>query len=120
MIIVQLFGIALTFPRVNGCKNYNRAARVETESSFDIRSHEILNNLGWDNLAIRGSKYSLITMHKIIHNKAQKYLLNQFHRLMDITHYNLCNNDINFQLPKPKSEYMKKRVKAWNSSDPGQ
>ena len=59
-------------------------------------------------------------MHKIMHNRASNYLIDKFSRVMDITHYNIRNNDINLKFPNPKSEYFKKSfihqgVKVWNS-----
>ena len=101
-------------------RRQNRAASVISKSPFEIRSQEILTNLEWSNVAIRRSKQILVMMHKIMHNSAPSYLIDKFSRVMDTTHYNLRNNDINLKFPNPKSEYFKKSfiyqgVKAWNS-----
>ena len=98
----------------------NRAARVIKKSPFEIRSHDILTTLGWDNIAVRRSKHILIMMHKIMHNRAPNYLIDKFSRVVDTTHHNLRNNERNLKLPNPKSEYLKKSfiyqgAKAWNS-----
>ena len=101
-------------------KPQNRAARVISKSPFEMRSKEILTNWGWDNTAIRRSKQILVMMHKIMHNRAPNYLIDKFSRVMDTTHYNLRNNDINLNFPNPKFEYFTKSfiyqgVKASNS-----
>ena len=105
-------------------KLQNRIARVISKSPLELRSQEILTNLGWDSIAIRRSKQILVTMHKIMYNRAPNYVIDKFSRVMDTTHYNLRNNDINLIFINPKSEYFKKSViyqgvKGWNplSSD---
>ena len=89
-------------------KLQNRAARVITKSRNEIRSNNIFNDLGWDTLAVRRSKHISIMMHKIMHNQAQSYLIDQFHRVIDATSYNLRNNDINLNLPMANTENLKK------------
>lgn len=98
----------------------NRAARVITKSPYEIRSLDILSDLSWDTLAVRRSKHVLIMMYKIMYNQAPLYLIDQFHRVIDTTYYNLRNNDINLKLPKPNTDYLKKSfiyqgVQAWNA-----
>ena len=99
---------------VNACqterlqKLQNRAVRIITQSSYEIRSQDILNDLKWDNLSVRRSKHLMIMMHNIMHAKASKYLTNNFHRVMNLTHYNLRNKDINLKVPKPNSECTRK------------
>ena len=38
-------------------KLQNRAVRVMTKSPYEIRSNDILNDLGWDTSAVRRSKH---------------------------------------------------------------
>ena len=45
-------------------KLQNRAARVITQQGFDIRSNELRNMLGWDNLEQRRHKHKAIMIHK--------------------------------------------------------
>ena len=110
---------------VNACqterlqKLQNRAARIITQSSYEIRSQDILNDLKWDNLSVTRSKHLMIMMHNIMHGKAPKYLTNKFHGVMNSTHYNLRNKDINLKVSKPNSKYMRKcfiyqGVRSWN------
>ena len=89
-------------------KLQNRAVRVITKSPYEIRSNDILNDLGWDTLVVRRSKHIWIMIHKIMHIQAPSYLIDQFHRVIDTTSYNLRNNDINLKLPMANTENLKK------------
>ena len=46
----------------------NRAARVITESTFDIRSVDVRNMLGWESLDQRRDYIKSIYMYKIIND----------------------------------------------------
>ena len=43
----------------------NRAARVITKSTYEIRSHDIRKDLGWEELSHRRAKHKALLMHKI-------------------------------------------------------
>ena len=91
-----------------------------TQSSYEIRSAAILERLGWDNLAMRRFEHKVTMMYKVLNNNAPAYLQEQFKKLKDSVPYNLRNADVNLALPKPNSEYLKKRfgysgAVAWNS-----
>ena len=101
-------------------KLQNRAARIITQSSYEIRSAAILERLGWDNLAMRRFEHKVTMMYKVLNNNAPAYLQEQFKKLKDSIPYNLRNADVNLALPKPNSEYLKKSfgysgAVAWNS-----
>ena len=89
-------------------KLQNRAARIITQSSYEIRSAAILERLGWDNLAMRRFEHKVTMMYKVLNNNAPAYLQEQFKQLKDSVPYNLRNADVNLALPKPNSEYLKK------------
>ena len=89
-------------------KLQNRAARIITQSSYEIRSAAILESLGWDNLAMRRFEHKISMMYKVLNNNAPAYLQEQLKKLKDSVPYNLRNADVNLALPKPNSEHLKK------------
>ena len=52
----------------------NRAARVVTSSSYDRRSVEILDELGWDNLETRRTRQLTTLMYKLKNHIASDHL----------------------------------------------
>ena len=59
-------------------------------------------------------------MYKILHNEAPNYLKQLFHHVNEYSNYELRDSNINLILPKPNSDYLKKRFsftgsKAWNN-----
>ena len=52
----------------------NRAARVVTSSSYDRRSVEILDELGWDNLETRRTRQLATIMYKLKNHIAPDHL----------------------------------------------
>ena len=55
-------------------KLQNRAARIITKSSYEIRSAAILEIPGWDNLAISRFEHKVTMMFKVLNNNAPAYL----------------------------------------------
>ena len=53
----------------------NRAARVVTSSSYDRRSVEILDELGWDNLEKRRTRQLATIVYKFNNHIAPDYWL---------------------------------------------
>jgi len=88
-------------------KLYNRAARINTQSDWEIRSADILRMLQWDTLGVRRQHHNAIIMHKIMHNKAPEYLTEVFNLIRDSTAYHLrdCSYNI-WHCRNPK-------LKAW-------
>ena len=70
-------------------KLQNRAARVITHASYDVRSRDLLKSLNWDNLIERRFKHERILMHKIMNDRAPQYLKSHFSRVRDSNHYDL-------------------------------
>ena len=99
-------------------KLQNRAARVITQQSYDIRSEEIRNQLRWVTLSDRRSKNKAVMVYKALNGLAPSYLENLFQCYPNSLNYSLRYRETNLLLPKPKTEYMKKtfkfsRAKLW-------
>ena len=99
-------------------KLQNRAARVITKSSYDASSSILLEKLHWDNLSLRRKKHKSILMYKTINKLTPEYLQNLFS--FRSTNYNLRNAEMKLNLPKPRTEYLKRSfcysgARLWNT-----
>lgn len=99
-------------------KLQNRAARIITRSGYDVRSKDILENLGWENLKTRRIKHKATVMFKTMNALAPQSLRKLF-KTNENT-YHLRGRENNLLLPKPKTNYLKKAfsyegARAWNS-----
>ena len=99
-------------------KLQNRAARVITKSSYDASSSILLEKLHWDNLSLRRKKHNSILMYKTINKLTPEYLQNLFS--FRSTNYNLRNAEMKLNLPKPRTEYLKRSfcysgARLWNT-----
>ena len=73
-------------------KIQNRAGRVITGSSYDVRSVDVLNNLNWKTLETRRFHTKATLMYKILNDLSAPQLSNSFVKLNDINiNYNLRN-----------------------------
>ena len=102
-------------------KFQNRAARVITGSTYDIRSIDVLNTLGWKTLDQKRNYTKSMFMYKIINDHAAPNLRHSF-RLYNEgdTIHDLRNHVTDLVLPKPKREFGKRSFKYngaihWNS-----
>ena len=100
-------------------KMQNRAARVITGKPYDTRISDMLNELGWQPLAERRRSQKIIFMHKAKNKQFPESISSMFH-INRNDNYNLRNNNVNYALPKPKTDFMKKSisysaVSLWNS-----
>ena len=99
----------------------NRAARVITGSTFDIRSDDVRNILGWESLDQRRDYIKSIYMYKIINDLAAPNLKQLFRRCNEgDSPYELRNRVTDLILPKPKKEFLRKSFKYngainWNN-----
>ena len=82
----------------------NRASRIITGSTYDIRSVDVLNQLGWETL---DQKLYKITNDHAAPNLKQSLLLS---REEDTTH-DLRNHTTDLVLPKPNREFGKRSSK---------
>ena len=92
-------------------KYQNRAARVITGATYDIRSSELLDNLNWKPLEERRKYYlKSIFIYKILNGHTApslKELAFQFNNERHNT-YNLRNGDTDLAPPMPKKEFGKR------------
>ena len=102
-------------------KFQNRAARVITGPTYDTRSVDVLNMLGWETLDQKRNYTKSILMYKIINGPAAPNLKQSFrmHREGDTLH-DLRNRTTDLPLPKPKREFGKRSFKYngaihWNN-----
>ena len=100
-------------------KLQNRAARIITRADYSIRSTAVLNSLEWSNLEEREKRHLLITMFKVFNNNCPTYLQEYFHRTSEVHNYNLRGSNYDFQLPLPKTNFLKRSfsyrgANAWN------
>ena len=98
----------------------NRAARVITGASYEIRSKDILNDLNWETLAQRREKHKAILMYKITNDLTPSYLSDKFTTVEKTKNYNFRNKAFNLNIPHAKTSYLEKSLlckgpKIWNS-----
>ena len=82
----------------------NRAVRVVTSSSYDRRSVEILDELGWDNLETRRTRQLATIMYKLKYHIAPDHLSQIFKSTNSMYFYNLRNSTHNSFVPRPYTE----------------
>ena len=108
---------ALIQPHFDYCCT-NRAARVIMRSSYDTDASVLLDSLRWDNLSLRRQKLKLGLMFKTLKSNAPSYL-QEFFSIRG-TGYNLRNSEMRLNLPKPRTNYLKRSfcysgALLWNS-----
>ena len=97
-----------------------RAARVISGLSYDVRSADVLDALGWQTLDVKRLENKLILMYKILNNHTAPNLSELFCKRNTIqNNYNLLSSDTYLFLPKPNSEFLKKSFRysgavQWN------
>ena len=97
----------------------NRAARIITRADFSLRSRDLLINMEWPNLSERQKLHLKIMMFKVFHKCSPLYLQNLFYMTSEIHSYNLRGTRFDLQLPKPKTNFLKRSfsyrgAKTWN------
>ena len=90
-------------------KLQNRAARIITGSSYDIRSAQILSDLDWPNLAQRRANHLEKLMFKTMNNQVPEYISEKFVLRNSIHNHNLRGSEHNIFIPRPNTEVLKKR-----------
>ena len=104
-------------------KNQNRAGRVITGSSYDVRSIDVLDNLKWKTLETRRfhAKATVTLMYKILNDLSAPQLSNSFVKLNDTNiNYNLRNIETDLALPRPYTNFLKRSFRysdamLWNN-----
>ena len=90
-------------------KYQNRAARVITGATYDIRSSELLENLNWKSLDVRRNNLKSIFMYKILNGHTAPNLNETFRFNTERSNtYNLRNRNTDLALPMPKKEFGKR------------
>ena len=98
----------------------NRAARIITNSPYEVRSYKILNKLGWDNLEMRRNKQKSTFMYNIVKGNAPISLKDLFVRSKELHEYDLRSSAVDLKFPLPHTEFLKRSLsfggaKLWNS-----
>ena len=107
--------------QINSLQNLqNRVARIITGASYLTRSTDVLDQLGWSNLAEQRQYQKAIMVFKIINGLAPSYLSDMFTRTSSLSGYGLRSSRRNFELPKNRTNYFKNNfaftgAKLWNN-----
>ena len=88
----------------------NRAVRIITKSGYEARSVNLLNQLGLPNLEARKNQQLNILMYKVRHEMAPSSLSNMFQKMNEVHQHKTRQAKHDFQLPKPKTNYLKRRL----------
>ena len=99
-------------------KLQNWAARIITKSKYDSSATQLLESLHWDDLLKRRKKHKAFLIYKILNGLAPMYLRNIFTNRA--TPYTLRDNEAKLNLPKPRTNYLKRAIcydgaSLWNS-----
>jgi hypothetical protein len=89
-------------------KYQNRAARVITGATYDIRSSELLDNLNWKPLEERRNYLKSIFIYKILNEQTAPSLKEAFQFNKRHNTYNLRNGDTDLAPSMPKKEFGKR------------
>ena len=90
-------------------KIQNRAGRVITGSSYDVRSIDALDNLKWKTLETRRFHAKATLMYKILNGLSAPQLSNSFVKLNATNiNNNLRNIETDLALPRPFTNFLKR------------
>ncbi len=93
------FGIGL-WDRLQ--KFQNQAARVISGATYDVRSVDLFESLGWKHLELRGNYLKSVFMYKILNNHTASNLRTSFRLNNECDNtYDLRNRETDLSLPKP-------------------
>lgn len=109
------------------CENYlqeklqkmqNRAARVITGKTYEVRSVEILSELNWKSLVERRNENKAVFMYKIRKGECPESISNIFN-VKNNQQYSLRSDNLDYALEKPRTNFLKKSIsysgaKLWN------
>ena len=99
-------------------KLQNRAARVLTFSNYDADTTELLEFLGWKNLARQQEIHKATMMFRCLHGLAPEYLCSKF--TWRDSAYNLRDSENKLNVPLPRTYYYRNSFSyngatLWNS-----
>ena len=100
-------------------KLHNKAARIITGDSYEIRSDAVRSKLGWVTLQERRDKIMSKLMKQIVDKKSIDYLQELF-TISSNSVYSLRSNNCSLLLPKPNTNALKRSFSyrgaaAWNN-----
>ena len=97
-------------------KYQNRAARILTGATYDIRTADVFEALAWETLEKKRDYLKSFFMYKILNNLVAPNLNRIFYKMSNCPiSYNLRNSDTDLVLPQPKTEF-KKRSFSYNGA----
>ncbi len=102
-------------------KFQNRAARVISGATYDVRSVDLIESLGWKNLELRRNYLKSVFMYKILNNHTAPNLRTSFRLNNECENtYDLRNRETDLSLPKPNTDSGKRCFKyngavVWNN-----
>ena len=98
-------------------KLQNRAARIITRSSYDIRSNDILADMGWETLE-NGDRYKLKKSNddQIMNEKASKYLEDLFKPKQSKMSLVLRDSGNKLKIPMPTTYFHKQSPVSYNGA----
>ena len=91
-----------------------------TSSSYDRRSAEILDELGWDNFQTRRTGQFATIMYKLKNRIAPDHVVQIFNSTIPMYTYNVRNSKYNLFVPRlyteaEKNSFHYRRAVLWNS-----
>ena len=95
-------GLALKVQRL-----HNRAARIITRSSWEVRSRDILASLNWESLEQRRFILKKNFIIKTLNGKTPEYIQNFFKRKERTTSIELRNDKNKLVVPFPRTDCFK-------------
>lgn len=101
----------------------NRAARIITNQSYDVRSANILSELKWDNLTIRRDKHLSLMVYNTLNKNVPSYLSDLFTKRSEYSVYKnklreCPYNLVTTRIPQTecyKGSFSYRGVQMWNS-----
>ncbi len=94
--------------------------RIITKSGYEVRSVNLLHQLGLPNLEERRNQQLNTLMYKVRHEMAPSSLSNMFQKTNEVHEHRTRQAKHDFLPPKPKTNYLKKAFSyrgavAWNN-----
>ena len=89
-------------------KIQNRAARIITGESYEIRSSDLLRKLNWPNLKERRSHKKAIFMFEVKNEQVAQSVA-EIYSVTNNENHELRSNNKTFSTDKPKTNFLKKR-----------
>ena len=100
-------------------KLQNRAARIITNSSFDVPSRPLIKGLGWKTVEELAASESKTMVFKCLNELAPQYLCDLFTRNSSCSSYSLRDTGTDLRLPMKTANgqrcFSYRGAKLWNS-----